>query len=135
MADNEVKIGDKVIGENTKISFSVKTALWIIGGLFVLFSSILTATYFKSQSDMKLYKKEIEDNNAEFLRKIETKIDSKFDKQDIKNDKFIEDMTQMRINIQQLLDRTQGIQPNINNEHIKINENAPSNQIPTTKDR
>lgn len=134
MADNEIKIGEKTIGENTKVSLSVKTAIWIIGGIFALFSSILTVTYFKSQSDIKLYKQEIENNNNEFLKKIEGKIDSKFDKQDIKNDKFIEDMTQMRINIQQLIDRTQNIQP-IHNNNTTINENMPNNNVPNNKIR
>ena len=98
-----------------------------------MFSTILTATYFKSQSDIKLYKQEIETNNTEFLKKIDSKLDSKFDKQDIKNDKFIEDMTQVRINIQQLLDRTQNIQPN--NSHTTVNDNSPGNNVPDSRNR
>jgi len=135
MADKEIKIGNKTISEDTKISLSVKTALWIIGGIFVLFSTILTATYFKSQSDIQLYKKEIESNNTEFLKKIDSKLDSKFDKQDVKNDKFIEDMTQVRINIQQLIDRTENVQPIPNNNAIRVNENTPSNNIPSSHNR
>jgi len=133
MADKEIKIGNKTISEDTKISLSVKTALWIIGGIFVLFSTILTATYFKSQSDIKLYKQEIETNNTEFLKKIDSKLDSKFDKQDVKNDKFIEDMTQVRINIQQLLDRTQNIHPN--NSNTTVNDNSPGNNVPDSRNR
>jgi len=135
MAEKEIKIGNKTISEDTKISLSVKTALWIISGVIALFSVVFTATYIKSQNDIESFRNEIGSKNKEFLKEIETKLDLKLDKQDVKNDKFIEDMTQVRINIQQLLDRTENVQPIPNNNAIKVDENAPSNNVPNSRSR
>jgi peptidoglycan hydrolase CwlO-like protein len=135
MADKEIKIGNKTISEDTKISLSVKTALWIISGIIVLFSTVFTATYFKSKSDIESFRNEIGSKNKEFLKEIEIRLDAKLDKLDTKNDKFMDEMTQMKLNIQQLIDRTENVQPIPNNNAIRVNENTPSNHVPNSRNR
>lgn len=126
----EIEVGGKVIGENTKISLSVKTALWIIGGVIVLFSTAFTTMYFKVEADMQTYKEKTEQANKDFIKEIESNLNTKLDKQENKNDRFIEEMTQMRLNIQQLLDRTQGIQTNTGSSDQTIHNNSPDKIVP-----
>ena len=134
MADKEIKIGKNTISEDTKINLSVKTALWIISGVIALFSVVFTATYIKSQNDIASFRNEIGSKNKEFLKEIETKLDSKLDKLDSKNDKFMDEMTQMKLNIQQLIDRTENVQPTPVNA-IRVNENTPNNNVPNSRNR
>ena len=134
MSDEEIKIGKNTIGVNTEISLSVKTALWIISGIIALFSAVFTATYIKSQNDISSFRNEIGIKNKEFLKEIETRLDSKLDKLDSKNDKFMDEMTQMKLNIQQLIDRTENVQPTPVNA-IRVNENTPNNNVPNSRNR
>ena len=106
---NEVEIAGKTIGEETKISLSVKTALWIIGGVITLFSTVFTYAYFDVKKDVSTYKIKLDESNAAFIKKVEESIDLKLDKQRDRDDKFIEDIAKIKGDIQLLLDRNQRV--------------------------
>lgn len=129
--DKEIEVNGKVIGENTKISLSVKTALWLIGGVIALFSAIFTVAYFDVKADVEDYKKHLEQSNKAFIKEVEESINVKLDKQRDRDDKFIEDIAKIRGDVQLLLDRTQRVNANINNGTPMMNENNPTNNVPT----
>lgn len=128
--DREIEVNGRVIGENTKISLSVKTALWIIGGVIALFSTIFTFAYFDVKADVEDYKKHLEQSNKAFIKEVEESINIKLDKQRDRDDKFIEDIAKIRGDVQLLLDRTQRVNANINSGTPTMNDNNPTNNVP-----
>ncbi len=132
MADgNNININGAEIGESTKISLSVKTAIWIIAGTIGIFSTVFTYSYFDVKSDVQKYKKELDDNNKVFIKQIEDNISIKLDKQRDKDEKFIEDIAKIKGDIQLILDRTQRLGGTQQVEGTSnINNNTPTNYVP-----
>lgn len=113
MADKEVEIGNKTIGENTKITLSIKTALWIIGGSISLFSILFTMAYFDIKSDVEDYKK-----------KVQQVFDEKLDKMSEKHETILKDMGDIKTNVGIILDRTSGVRHNTS-DNLNQNNNTP----------
>jgi len=128
---NNININGTEIGESTKISLSVKTAIWIIAGAIAIFSTVFTFSYFDVKSDVEEYKKELDKNNKAFVKQIEENISTKLDKQRDKDEKFIEDIAKIKGDIQLILDRTQrlGADTHIDGAPT-INNNTPTNSAP-----
>jgi hypothetical protein len=127
----DIEIGGKVIGESTKITLSVKTALWIIGIVIALFSTIFTYAYFDVKADVDTYKKKLEDSNKAFVKQVEDNISIKLEKERDRDDKFIEDIAKIKGDIQLILDRTQRLGGNTPIVGAPtINNNNPSDVVP-----
>ena len=135
MADGkDIEIAGKTIGESTKISLSVKTALWIIGLLIALFSTIFTAAYFDVKSDVKTYKEQVDTEKQQFIKQVEESITTKLDKQRDKDEEFIKSIEEIRGNIRLLIDRTQGNRAaSVESGTPTINTNIPSSSIPESR--
>ena len=114
MADIEAEIGGKVVGENTKVTLTVKVALWIIGGLIFLFSSAFTLIYVDVKGDVKAYKAQSEKDKTDFVKAVELKLDEKLGSFQAKDEQFIKEMGDMRGDIKVILDRTSGLRPSDN---------------------
>src|ERR1035437_9454830 len=95
MAENEIQIGDKVIGEGTKISLTVKTAIWIISGVIVLFSSLFTVAYYDLKTDIQINKEQ-----------FDSQLDIKIGKLNDKNEAISSDVSDIKGDIKVILDRT-----------------------------
>lgn len=134
MADGrDIQIGEKTIGESTKISLSVKTALWLIGALIALFSTIFTAAYFNVKSDVKSYKEQIDKDKKDFIKQVEESIESKLEKERDKDEEFIKSIEEIKGNIRLILDRTQGTRnTTVDFQTPTINNNNP-NEIPKSR--
>lgn len=129
----DIQIGEKTIGESTKISLSVKTALWFIGALIALFSSIFTAAYFNVKSDVKSYKEQIDKDKRDFIKQVEESIELKLEKERDKDEEFIKSIEEIKGNIRLILDRTQGTRnTTVDVGTPTINNNNP-NQIPKSR--
>lgn len=126
----DIEINGKVIGESTKITLSVKTALWIIGIAMTLFSTVFTYSYFDVKADVEEYKVKLEQSNKEFIKEVEASINTKLDKERDKDDKFIEDIAKIRGDVQLLLDRTQRINSNTTEGTPTIDNNDPGSSVP-----
>jgi hypothetical protein len=127
----DINIGGREIGESTKITLSVKTALWIIGAAIALFSTIFTYAYFDVKADVEIYKKKLEDSNEEFIKQVEENISIKLDKEQDKDERFIEDIAKIKGDIQLILDRTQRLGGNAPIEGAPtMNNNNPNNTVP-----
>lgn len=121
--DKEIEVSGTVIGESSKISLTVKTALWIIGGIIALF----TVAYFDVKSEVKVYKEKVDKEKQEFVKNVEDRISEKFDKQIDKNQQYVKDIEEIRGNVRLLLDRTQGSRVNTVSESTPtINNNTPT---------
>jgi len=108
MPDKELEIQGKVIGENTKITLSVKTALWIIGGAITLFSTLLTFAYFDIKGEVKDYKDKVDIEKKEYLEKVEDKLNQNWEKTRDKNEEIQKDVDEIKGNVKVILDRTSG---------------------------
>jgi hypothetical protein len=127
----DIDLGGQVIGESTKITLSVKTALWIIGGVIALFSTIFTYAYFDVKAEVANYKSKLEQSNQALVKQIDENITLKLDKQRDRDDKFIEDIAKIRGDVQLILDRTQRLGGNNAIDGAPtINNNGPNNEIP-----
>ncbi len=122
----DIQIGERIIGESTKISLSVKTALWFIGALIALFSTIFTAAYFNVKSDVKSYKEQIDKDKRDFIKQVEENIESKLEKERDKDEEFIKSIEEIKGNIRLILDRTQGTRnTEVDVQTPTINNNNP----------
>lgn len=111
MGDKEIKIGKKVIGENTKITLSVQVALWIIGGLIFVFTTAFTFAYIDVKDDVKQYKTQMEKDKSEFIQTVENKLDEKLGVFQQKDEQFIKEIGDIKGDIKVILDRTGGGRP------------------------
>lgn len=107
----EIKVGKKTIGENTKISLSVATALWVLSGVLFIISTITTVLYINVKKDV-----------ADYKAKTENIIDNKLDKIATKDDQFLQELSDVKTNVGILLDRSSRsgqapISPNITPEN------------------
>ena len=114
MADIEAKIGEKVLGENTKITFTVKVALWILGGLIFLFTTAFTVGYVNVKKDIKAYKEQSDKDKSDFIIAVEKKLDEKLGTFQNKDEAFIKELGDIKGDIKVILDRTSGIRPSDN---------------------
>lgn len=74
--DNEIQIGGKKIGFNSQIRLNVKTAISIIGGLYIILTTIFTIFYFNLKNDISTNKNEEEVKRLQLYEKVEGKIDN-----------------------------------------------------------
>ena len=114
----EFKIGKNTIGEETKLTLSISTALWIIGGVITIFSTIFTWMYFDVKSDVESYKQTTQKG-----------IDAKLDKISEKNEQFLNELGEVKGNVKVILDRTSGMR-NINNGEKSNLDITPENNKP-----
>jgi len=118
MPEKEVKIGENTIGESTKISLSVKTAIWLISGIIALFASLFSLAYFDIKSELKDYKAKAEKDKLETIKAFETKVDDKLKEFSEADKDFATAMGDIKGDIKVILDRTANIRSNSN-----INDN------------
>lgn len=127
MADGkDIEVGGTIIGESSKITLSVKTALWIIGIVITLFSAAFTVAYFDVKDDVKTYKEKSDKDKEDFIKHVEESISIKLDKQNDKDERFIKDIEEVKGNIRLLLDRTQGSRTTVTETTPTIGNNTPT---------
>jgi len=114
----EVTTDGKTLGESTKLTLTVKTLVWIMGGLVVLFGAFYT--------DMRLKLNAANDTIDTKIK--EEMVQYKEDVSEVKGDvKSIEGtVNKMEVNIGILLDRSTG---NRNSGTSNVN---PSDNVPAT---
>ena len=111
--EENIEINGKLIGTGTTIKLSIKTALWIMGGIVSIVLTILIYSYFSLKS-------EIETKETEFVKSVNEKVE-----------KMKEDLTNIRLNeedikgdIKLILDR-QDIDNPISNTGTQIHSYTP----------
>jgi hypothetical protein len=72
VGNNEALIGNSIIGENTKVTITVKTALWIIGGTIGLFISIFSWSYVSLTDQLSDMRSDTSKNYEMLDKKVES---------------------------------------------------------------
>lgn len=126
---NDIQIGNSTVGESTKISFTVKTGLYIIGGILFLISSLFTWFYFDGRAREKAMKVE----NEKFRNEL--KKDMKEFENEIKRDigplsqnilQIVKEQGEIKGDIKVILNKQLGLR-NTNNHPSEVmpNNNSP----------
>lgn len=79
LKDKQLEVNGKVIGGESLIKMNVKTAVWIIAGIFSIVMSILTYSYFDLKKDVATAEAEANKAQTEFIEKVDEfleKVDS-----------------------------------------------------------
>jgi hypothetical protein len=72
--EKNVELNGKTFGVNTTIKLSVKTALWLITGVFSLMMIILTYSYFDLKNDVNKKQEDFTNSVNEKVEKIQTDV-------------------------------------------------------------
>lgn len=92
--DKNVEVDGKVIGANSVLRLSVKTALWLMAGIFAIVMGILSYSYFDLKADVKADGEAKDKAQKEFIERVDAKLEKmdddveiiRLDQRDIKGD-------------------------------------------------
>jgi len=122
MPDNEV--GNQTLGENTKITVTIKTLLWAVTGLLTILVTVFGIIYFDN-------KKTIKDLRIEMAIKAKTEAEAavKYVREDVSEIKtkvntMSEQITIMDKSVGIILDRTSGMRTQ-GTSNTTIDNNTP----------
>ena len=104
----DIEIAGRVIGESTKISLTVKTALWLIGGMISIFSTLFTYGYLDLKSDVKTFKEQADKDKAQYFKAVDDKFNAEIQKMQDNYVGTVKDIEDIKGNIKVILDRTSG---------------------------
>jgi hypothetical protein len=125
--DKNIEVDGKVIGGQSLIRLNVKTALWIIGGIFSIVMTILTYSYFDLKKAVKADQEAKDLAHKEFIEKVDGKLD-KFD-DDVQTIRI--DQATIRGDIRLILDRQNRDNPVRTNANVSVQPVVPP---PTSSD-
>lgn len=123
MSDKEVKIGNKVIGENTKVTVTVKTLAWVIGGVITLFSTLFTLAYFDLKSELDETKSQMEAQKTAYEKEVKQELNVIVDQLRENDEDFLREIGEMKGDIKVILDRTNSMRDKV--ENPTTNNNQP----------
>jgi hypothetical protein len=118
--EENIEIQGKIIGSNSTIKLSVKTAIWFLTGIVIIVMLILTYSYFK-------LKDEVNTQQNEFVKSVNEKVEKI--QNDVTNIRISQE--EMRGNIKLILDRQSRDNP-IQNTGTKVYSYVPPS-IPNIK--
>ena len=95
LGDKEVEVGGQKISPGTTIRFTLKTAMWILGAMYVGLGYL----YFDLRTEFKEANGISTEEKAEFLKEVDKEYEGKFTK-------MFEDISDMKGDIKVILDRT-----------------------------
>ena len=119
--DKNVEVDGKVIGGNSILRLNVKTALWILTGIFGAVMTILTWSYFDLKSEWKSQEQEIIQARKEFIEKVDGKVDQMDD--DIQSIRI--DQATIKGDIRLILDRQNRDNPVRANPNVSVEAAVP----------
>ncbi len=108
----EVDINGKNYGENTKITLSVKTLIWIVGLLIAGLTTLATIGYYDIKEDVSTINADSEQSKEDYKEEIEKIIEDILKEDRDKREELIETIGEMKGDIKVILDRTSR-----NNDH------------------
>jgi len=112
--EKNIDINGEVVGANSTIKLSVKTAIWIIGVVVGLVMSILTYAYFDLKKDIKA-------SQENFVKNVDENVESmRNDIQDIRVD-----VATVKGDIKLILDRQTRDNPIKSNPNVSVESITP----------
>jgi len=131
MSDKEVEIKGKSYGEGTKITLSVSTLAWIIGGLLSVITTLATVGYFDIKSDVKDQKNVFDQEKMEYKEDIKSTLQEELKYEREKREKISEDIGEIKGDIKVILEKTRNLEDgNSNSGHSIFTTSGPDNSTP-----
>lgn len=116
MSNKEVEINGKTIGESTKVTITISTLIWVIGGLLFVISTLATIGYFDIKSDTKDYKAGLEKEKIEYMNEVKKILQEELRYERDKREKLSEDVGEIKGDIKVILEKTRNLEGG-NNGH------------------
>jgi hypothetical protein len=138
--DQELLIDKKLkVGFNSVVSLNVKTIIWILVGLWSIFSGLAAIGYFDIKNSMKKQTIETKTTHKDMTKEVEEKKLEMIEGLDIKLQPIrddVEELTkvygEMKGDIKVILDRTSPGNPRTPARNFEENiPNVPTNSVPT----
>ena len=112
--DKSIEVDGRVIGQASTVRLSVKTAMWIVAGIFTIVMGILSYAYF----DLK---KDINASRQKFIETVDGKVDDMTD--DVQTIRI--DQATMKGDIKLILDRQTRDNPIVVNPNVSVDPTLP----------
>ncbi|HUT80598.1 MAG TPA: hypothetical protein VMZ29_05275 [Candidatus Bathyarchaeia archaeon] len=122
--DKNVQVDGKVIGANSVIKMTAKTAIWIISGIVGIVMTILTWSYFDLRSEVRSANSEAQQKRDEFVHSVDEKVEKMND--DIQTIRL--DQRDIKGDIKLILDRQTRDNPVITNPNISVESITPPSE-------
>ena len=119
--DKNVEVDGKTIGANSILRLNVKTAFWLLAGIFSLVMGILTYSYFDLKGEWNAKKAADEQAHKEFIEKVE----GKMDKVDENVNTIRIDQATIKGDIRLILDRQNRDNPVTANPNVSVESAIP----------
>jgi len=126
MADKEIEINGKKIGENTRVTLSISMISWIIGVLLFVISTLATVGYLDIKSDVKNQKSLLEKEKIEYKDEIREILQKEMTYEREKREKLNEDIGEIKGDIKVILEKTRNL------EVGNTGHNTPTFSVPDT---
>lgn len=130
MSDKEVEVNGKSYGEGSRITLSVSTLAWIIGGLLSVITTLATVGYFDIKSDVKEQKNTFDTEKLEYKEEIKGILQEEMKYEREKREKISEDIGEIKGDIKVILEKTRSLENGNNNDNSFYNHSGPDNSIP-----
>lgn len=130
MSDKEVEVNGKTYGEGTKVTLSVSTLAWIIGGLLSVITTLATIGYFDIKSDVREQKNTFDAEKLEYKEEIKGILQEEMQYEREKREKISEDIGEIKGDIKVILEKTRNLENNNNNDNSFHNHSGPDNAVP-----
>ena len=126
--DKHVEVNGKVIGGESLIRLNVKTALWLIAGIFSVVMTILTWSYVDLKNDVKAAEAEANKARKEFIQKVEDKtydMGESVHRIEVSVEKTSTNVEQIQKDIDRILDRQVRDNPVVPNPNLTVDGTNP----------
>jgi hypothetical protein len=114
LGDKEVEVDGKKIGGGSTIRFTFKTALWILGVLWLGLGYL----YFDLRSEFKAANGISTAEKTEFMKEVEGEYEHKFEK-------LFDDISDIKVDIGVMLDRSNRVNPVQPNPSVQVQPTLP----------
>lgn len=130
MSDKEVEVNGKTYGEGSRITLSVSTLAWVIGGLLSVITTLATVGYFDIKSDVQEQKNTFETEKLEYKEEIKGILQEEMKYEREKREKISEDIGEIKGDIKVILEKTRNLENGNSSNHSIHNTSGPDNSVP-----
>jgi hypothetical protein len=130
MSDKEVEVNGKTYGEGTRVTLSVSTLAWIIGGLLSVITTLATVGYFDIKSDVKEQKEVFDNEKTQYKEEIKDILQEEMKYEREKREDIREDIGEIKGDIKVILEKTRNLENGGSGTHSIHNTSGPDNSMP-----
>lgn len=110
MADKEIEINGKKIGESTKVTLTISTIGWILGGLLFVISTLATVGYLDIKNDVKNQKATFDTEKQLYKEDMKIVVEEGMKYERERREKIMEDIGEIKGDIKVILEKTKNLE-------------------------